>query len=77
MNMENEKKPINLLFGSVAVYKSEDVDLLIEHLTFEQSLFYVIQAIQYAHHSNLFSLQESELISKSLRVLNKGMKSEE
>ena len=72
--MENEKTPINLLFGSIAVYKSEDVDLLIENITFEQSLFYVIQAIQYAHNSNLFSLQESELISKSLRVLNKGIR---
>jgi hypothetical protein len=72
--MENEKTPINLLFGSIAVYKSEDVDLLIENITFEQSLFYVIQAIQYAHNSNLFSLQESELVSKSLRVLNKGIR---
>jgi hypothetical protein len=75
--MENEKTPINLLFGSIAVYKPEDVDLLLEHITFEQSFFYVMQAIQFAHHSNLFSLQESELISKSLRVLNKGIKSEE
>jgi hypothetical protein len=75
--MENEKTPINLLFGSIAVYKPEDVDLIIDNMTFEQSLFYIMQAIQYGHHSNLFSLQESELISKSLRILNKGIKSEE
>ncbi len=74
--MENEKTPINLLFGSIAVYKTSDVDSIIEHMTFEQSLFYVIQAIQYAHNSNLFSLQESELISKSLRILNKGINTE-
>jgi hypothetical protein len=75
--MENEKTPINLLFGSIAVYKSEDVDNIIEHMTFEQSLFYVIQSIQYAHNSNLFSLQESELISKSLRILNRGINTEQ
>jgi hypothetical protein len=75
--MDNEKTPLNLLFGSIAVYKSEDIDSIIEHMTFEQSLFYVIQAIQYAHNSNLFSLQESELISKSLRILNKGVNSEQ
>lgn len=77
MNMENEKIPIKLLFGNIAIYKTEDVDSLIDNMNFEQSFFYVMQAIQFAHHSNLFSLQESELISKSLRVLNKGIKSEE
>jgi hypothetical protein len=75
--MDNEKQPINFLLGSIAVYRPEDIDLLIENMNFEQSFFYVMQAIQFAHHSNLFSLQESELISKSLRVLNKGIKSEE
>jgi len=75
--MENEKTPIKLLFGSIAIYKPEDIDLLIENMSFEQSFFYVVQAIQYGHNSNLFTLQESELISKSLRILNNGLKSEE
>jgi hypothetical protein len=47
------------------------------YLNFEQSFFYVMQAIQYGHNSNLFTLQESELISKALRILNKGMNSVE
>lgn len=75
--MENQKQPLNFLLGSIAVYKPEDVDTLIENMNFEQSLFYVIQAIQYGHNSNLFTLQESELLSKALRILNKGLKSEE
>ena len=74
--MENKKQPLNFLLGSIAVYNPEDVDTLIENMSFEQSLFYVIQAIQYGHNSNLFSLQESELLSKALRILNKGLKSE-
>lgn len=75
--MENQKQPLNFLLGSIAVYKPEDVDTLIENMNFEQSLFYVIQAIQYGHNSNLFTLQESELLSKALRILNKGLKTEE
>jgi hypothetical protein len=75
--MENEKIPTKLLFGSIAVYKTEDVDLIIDTMNFEQSFFYVMQAIQYGHNSNLFTLQESELISKALRILNKGLNSEE
>jgi len=75
--MDNEKQPINFLLGSIAVYRPEDIDLLIENMNFEQSFFYIMQAIQYGHNSNLFTLQESELISKALRILNKGMNSEE
>jgi hypothetical protein len=44
-------------------------------MNFEQSFFYVIQSINHAHNSNLFTLQESELISKALRILNKGINS--
>jgi hypothetical protein len=75
--MENEKQPTNFLLGNIAIYKPEDVDSLIENMNFEQSFFYVMQAIKYGHNSNLFTLQESELISKALRILNKGIKSEE
>ena len=75
--MSNEKTPTNFLLGNIAVYKPEDVDSLIDNMNFEQSFFYVMQAIQYGHNSNLFTLQESELLSKALRILNKGIKSEE
>ena len=37
--MENEKIPTKLLFGSIAVYKPEDVDLIIDTMNFEQSFF--------------------------------------
>jgi hypothetical protein len=37
--MENEKIPTKLLFGSIAVYKPEDVDSIIDTMNFEQSFF--------------------------------------
>jgi hypothetical protein len=74
--MESEKAPIKFLLGSIAIYKTEDVDSLIDNMNFEQSFFYIMQAIQYGHNSNLFTLQESELLSKALRLLNQGLKSE-
>jgi len=74
--MESEKTPIKFLLGSIAIYKTEDVDSLIDNMNFEQSFFYIMQAIQYGHNSNLFTLQESELLSKALRLLNQGLKSE-
>jgi hypothetical protein len=31
----------------------------------------IIKDLEYSHNSNIFTLQESELVSKSLRILNK------
>ncbi len=39
-------------------------------MNLEQSYFMIIKALEYSHNSNIFTLQESELVSKSLRILN-------
>lgn len=67
--MEQEKQPITFLFEDVAVYKPEDIDNLIDNLTEEQAKFMLIRAVQMAYKNGLYSLPESELISKSLRIL--------
>ena len=67
--MEQEKQPIAFLFEEVAVYKPEDIDNLIDNLTEEQAKFMLIKSVQMAYKHGLYSLSESELISKSLRVL--------
>jgi hypothetical protein len=67
--MSKEKQPMGLLFNSVAYYQPEDIQLLVDNLSYEQSLFMISQALEYAHKNGLYSLQESELISKSLRGL--------
>ena len=67
--MEQEKQPIAFLFEDVAIYKPEDIDNLIDGLTEEQAKFMLIRAVQMAYKNGLYSLTESELISKSLRTL--------
>ena len=67
--MEQEKQPIAFLFEEVAIYKPEDVDNLIDGLTEEQAKFMLTRAVQMAYKNGLYSLTESELISKSLRTL--------
>jgi hypothetical protein len=37
----------------------------------EQSIYILTQAVSFAFHSGVFSLGESEIISKSIRTLNK------
>ena len=67
--MEQQKQPIAFLFEDVAIYKPEDIDNLIDNLTEEQAKFMLIRAVQMAYKNGLYSLSESELVSKSLRIL--------
>ena len=67
---ENNKLPIGQLFDSINYYTIEDFDKFVSNLNNEQSLYCLIQAVQYAHSKNLFSLEESEVISKSIRTLS-------
>ncbi len=67
--MEQQTQPILYLFEEVAIYKPEDVDNLIDNLNEEQAKFMLIRAVQMAYRNGLYSLAESEIISKSLRTL--------
>ena len=67
--MELQKQPIFNLFEEIAIYKPEDVDNLIDNLSEEQAKFMLIRAVQMAYRNGIYSLAESELISKSLRIL--------
>ena len=67
--MEQEKQPIAFLFEDVAIYKHEDIENLINNLTEEQSKFMLIRAVQMAYKNGIYSLTESEIVSKSLRML--------
>jgi hypothetical protein len=67
--MEQEKQPIAFLFEDVAIYKPEDIENLIDNLTEEQAKFMLIRAVQMAYKNGLYSLTESEIVSKSLRML--------
>lgn len=65
-----EKTPMGLLFDTIAYYKPEDIDNLLDNLSFEQSFYIITQALEYAHKSSIYDLRESELVSKSIRVIN-------
>ena len=67
--MEQEKQPMAYLFEEIAVYKPEDIENLIENLTDEQAKFMLVKAVQMAYKNGIYSLTESEIVSKSLRRL--------
>ena len=62
--------PIGGLFDSVIQYTTfEDLDNFIVNLTKEQAMYCLIESVKYAHKKGMFNLEESELVSKSIRQL--------
>ena len=75
--MEEEKKPIGLLFNSVGYNSPNDVDRLTDEMNVEQSIYIITQALDYVHSTRLLTMQETELVSKSLRILHKVVSNRE
>ena len=65
-----QKQPIGFLFDSVAYYTPNDINSLCDDMTIEQAYFMIIKSLEFAHVQKIFSMQETEIISKSLRILN-------
>ena len=65
-----QKQPIGFLFDSVAYYTPNDINSLCDDMTLEQAYFMIIKSLEYAHVQKIFSMQETEVVSKSLRILN-------
>ena len=67
----NEELPENCVLGSIYYHNNEEIDSFIDGMTEEQALYVLIQSSKYSHSKNIFNMIESELISKSIRLLSK------
>jgi hypothetical protein len=67
--MEQEKI-YGKLFNSVPLLTENHLQTLIDIMDKEQAIFLLVQAVKHAYHNGVFSLGESEIISKSIRVLS-------
>jgi hypothetical protein len=63
--------PVGILFDKIQYNGPEDFEKLISDLNEPQS-FYIIQvALEKSYNLGIFTLQEAELLSKSLRMITK------
>lgn len=58
------------LFDSINFKSISDVRNLIDNLNLEQSLLFINKSLEYSYSKGVFSLIESEIVSKSLSILN-------
>jgi hypothetical protein len=59
------------LFDRINIQSSEDFEKLLNDLNEERVNFIIQIALEKAYTSGLYSLSESEILSKSLRMRNK------
>lgn len=68
--MQEETKPIGQLFESINYYNEEDLIKFIDNISEQQSFYIITQALEMGLRRGLYSLQEAEILSKSLRNIN-------
>ena len=68
--MENEKL-FGKLFDSIPLNNEEHLDVILNTMNKETATYFVVQAVKYAYHSGLYSIGETEVLSKAIRVLSR------
>jgi hypothetical protein len=69
--MENENI-YGKLFESVPLNNEDHLEIILNTMNKETATYFVVQAVKYAYHNNLYSIGEAEVISKAIRVLSKS-----
>ena len=64
-----KKEIIGNLFESIHYTSQEQLNVFLDNMTEEQAIYCIKESLNYCFVKGLFDLQESEAISKSLRVL--------
>ena len=59
------------LFNSIPLLSENHLDTLLETLDKERSIYLLVQAVKHGYDSGIYTIGESEVISKCIRVLSK------
>jgi hypothetical protein len=62
--------PIGNLFDVINYKSYEDLDKFIVNMNQEQALYCLVEAVKCSYRRGVFNLEESEAISKSLRIIS-------
>lgn len=66
-----EQVPLANLFGKVPIYDDNHLELILNTMTKETAMIFLINAVEYSFKKGVYSFAETELISKALRTLDK------
>jgi hypothetical protein len=75
--MEQQPELFGKLFNTIPLYNESHLDTLLDTMTKDTSIYYLIQAIKFAYESGVYSMGECEVISKAIRISSKKEKETE
>ena len=68
--METKNEQIGVLFGNISYTSEEQLNAIIDNMEYEQAIFFIIKSMEFSYGSGIYSLTESEILSKSLRIFS-------
>lgn len=67
---EEQNKIFGNLFGTINLNSEEHLELILQSMNSEESIYFLIESIKAAHKRGAFTIGETEVISKAIRVLS-------
>lgn len=65
----NELSPKGSLFESITYYSEDHLNEFLNNMNQQQAIYCLMEAVKAAYRRGSYKLEESEAVSKSLRVL--------
>jgi hypothetical protein len=69
--MEQKNEKYGNLFGSIDLLSEDHLEIILSTMDSETALYYLIESVKSAHRKGAYSIGETEVISKAIRVLIK------
>ena len=69
--MEQETN-YGVVFGTIPLMSEDHLAIILTTMDKDHALYYLIEAVKSAHERGTFSIGETEILSKSIRVLSKN-----
>jgi hypothetical protein len=60
------------LFGTIDLLSEEHLDVILMTMDRNHSIHYLVESVKAAHKRGAFTIGESEVISKAIRVISKS-----
>lgn len=65
-----EKELFGKIFNTIPLYSTDHLEIILSTMNKETAMNLLIHAVKMAYDQNIYTLGESEIISKSIRVLS-------
>jgi hypothetical protein len=68
--MENTNTNFGNLFGEINLISEDHLEAILSTMDKEHAIYYLVESVKAAHKRNAFTIGETEVISKSIRVIS-------